>query len=515
MGDSRFNRRNFLIGGGTVAGLAGLGGAGAIGYAWPHSPGSADDATTDAAGSSFSTPDWGAHSYVSRGDLFPPRVSVTISGSTEGVPPYLFLANKPYKGPVSVGQKGLLITQQDGEPVWFSPISGKGQVLDLNVSSYKGKPVLTWWHGITGAIYAKGNCYIADSSYSPVATVKAGNGLMADMHEFNLTDQGTALLDAYRPHTVDLSPVGGPSKGTLVSGVAQEIDIATGEVIFEWDSIDHVPITETKEPFFGGTTDNPYDYFHINSIAVATDGNLLISSRHTWTVYKVHRHTGKVLWRLGGKKSDFSFGPGAGFSWQHHVREPASNLVTVFDNASSPPEASQSRGLILNLDTQRMHATLQQAFTYPAAGLLSDNQGSMQLLPGNRALVGWGSQPFFNAYEADGSVTLSGNLQITNQSYRAFAGQWTGHPKDKPALVVKPNPARGVAAYASWNGATEVETWRVHAGKSESSMDVVAQLPSTGFETVIPANSAGPYYMVTAHDSSGSQLGQSEVVHSG
>ncbi|MGH3214079.1 MAG: arylsulfotransferase family protein, partial [Streptosporangiaceae bacterium] len=450
------------------------------------------------------------HSFVSRSDLQPPMLSVSVLGSPYGIPPYMFLGNKPYKGTV-VGQEGLLIARRDGDIAWFSPIT-KGQVLDFNVHSYQGKPVLTWWHGSTGASYGQGTCYIADSSYSLIATIKGGNGLMPDMHEFNLTDQGTALVDAYRVHTADLSPLGGKSKGTIVSGVVQEIDVATGDIVFEWDSFDHVPVTETKDAFFGGTPANPFDYFHINSIAVAPDGNLLVSSRHTWTVYKIGRRDGQIRWRLGGKKSDFTIGAGAGFEWQHHVRAHGSDLLTVFDNASSPPEEAQSRGLILRLDTQNMQATLVRAFTNPAGGLLADNQGSMQLLPGNRAFVGWGAQPYFDEFDADGSVLLSGHLPIGDQSYRTFTGDWTGRPKDKPAIVVSPNPARGVAAYVSWNGATEVASWRLHAGKRESALDVVAALPKSGFETVIPANSTGPYFAVTAHDSSGAVVGQSAIV---
>lgn len=512
MGDGHWTRRELLIGG-TVGGLAGLSAAGIIGYAWPHSPAEATRSASPPATPPAQPPEGqDAQSFVSRSDLQPPRLSVDVLGSPVGVPPFIFLANKPYVGP-GVGQKGLIIAQRDGDIVWFSPITN-GQVLNFNVQSYQGKPVLTWWHGITGSSFGQGNCYIADSSYSLIATVKAGNGLMADMHEFNLTDQGTALVDAYRRHTVDLSSLGGKAHGTIVSGVVQEIDIATGDVVFEWDSLNHVPVTETKEQFFGGTPNSPFDYFHINSIAVAPDGDLLVSSRHTWTVYKIGRHDGSIRWRLGGKKSDFTFGPGAKFEWQHHARAHGTDLLTVFDNASSPPEEAQSRGLILRLDTQNMHATLVRAFTSPAGGLLADNQGSMQLLPGNRAFVGWGAQPFFNEFDADGSVLLNGHLPVGDQSYRTFTGEWAGHPTDKPAIAVTANPARGVAVYVSWNGATEVASWRVHAGKRESSLDVVAALPKSRFETVIPANSTGPYFAVTAHDSSGSLIGQSAIVRS-
>jgi hypothetical protein len=52
----------------------------------------------------------------------------------------------------------------------------------------------------------------------------------------------------------------------------------------------------------------------MNSVALAPDGDLIVSSRNTWTIYKIVRPGGAVRWRLGGKKSDFKVGPGAAFS---------------------------------------------------------------------------------------------------------------------------------------------------------------------------------------------------------
>ena len=156
--------------------------------------------------------------------------------------------------------------------------------MDLKVQSYRGQPVLTWWEGqvITG--YGEGQAVIADSSYRTIATVNAGHGLQADLHEFVITPQDTALITAFRPVAADLSALGGPRQGTVLSGAVQEIDIASGQVLFEWDSLDHVPVTDTFVPFAGGTKAAPFDYFHINSIAIAPDGDLLISARNTSTI---------------------------------------------------------------------------------------------------------------------------------------------------------------------------------------------------------------------------------------
>lgn len=510
--------RRQLLAGGTVAGLGVLAGTGILGYAWGRSsPGGSAGAGTAGGQEAPLYSTNGAHSFVSRPDLQPPVLIVDLDGTPPGIPEYVFLATKPYKSGSQVGQDGVLIANRAGEVTWFDPITS-GQVLNFSVQSYKGQDVLTWWHGMTGAEYGTGTCYIYDSSYTQIATVQCGNGLQADMHEFVITSQGTALVDAYQPRkNVDLRAVGGKQNGVALTGVVQEIDIATGDVVFQWSSLDHVPISETNDQLSGaGTAAKPFNYFHINAIDVAPDGDLLVSSRDTWTIYKIGRHDGQIKWRLGGKKSDFTLGPGVQFYWQHHVRAHGYNehgdlVLTIFDNGSSPALEPQSRGLLLTLDTKKMHATLQMAFTSPVRPL-ADNQGSVQLLPGNRAFVGWGAEPYYTEFDANGTVLLEGQLPMGDQSYRAFTYDWTGQPKDQPAVAVEQNVARGAAVYVSWNGATEVKTWRVHAGKRESSMSVVAERAHTRFETVVGANSTGPFFMATAHDASGKQIGQSAVV---
>ncbi|HLH58725.1 MAG TPA: arylsulfotransferase family protein [Streptosporangiaceae bacterium] len=496
-------------GGAAVAGIGGLGGAGVVGYVWPHgtAPASSPPARDGAAAE--------VEHYVTRADLRPPRLRVrrlaeaAAHQALAGGPRYVFLGNKAYTGP-AVGQPGLIIADRDGGIVWFQP-NASGQVANFNVQTYRGQQVLTWWEGkwVNGVPY--GNAYIADSSYRVIATVKAGNGLKADMHEFSLTDKGTALITANRKRGADLTAVGGAAKGAVLSGVVQEIDVATGKVLFEWDSLDHVSVAETHQALKGGMVDGMFDYFHINSIAVAPDGDLLVSARNTWTVYKIDRTGGSVRWRLGGRKSDFDLGPGATFYWQHHARPHGAGVLSLFDDGSSPPEESQSRAILLDLDTTAMRATLRHAYTHPA-GLLADNQGSTQVLPDGRVFVGWGAEPYFTEYAQGGQVLRDGQLPVGDQSYRAFTADWTGHPAGGPAVVVKPNPARGSAVYVSWNGATEVQTWQVHAGTHQSSLAVMGKQARAGFETVISVNSTGPYFTVTALDANGKTLGQSGIV---
>ncbi len=508
-----WTRRQVLRRGGVAAaGVAGLGLAGVVGYAWPHS-GLADEARPSArppaAGGGAD-----ADSFVSRPDLRPPAITVTQGPAAGAAGPYryFFVAPRGYAaGSPSPGQSGLMIVDRQGQLVWYGPPFG-GTPLNFAVQEYRGRPVLTWSAGYVNAVgVTTGTAYIADTSYHVIAIVRAGNGAQTDLHEFNLTPQGTALITAHRKVPADLSSVGGPAKGAVLTSIAQEVDVTTGKVLFEWSSLDHVPLSESHQPLVGGTAKVPYDYFHMNSIALAPDGDLLISSRNTWTIYKIARPGGTVRWRLGGKKSDFEVGPGAGFSWQHDARMPQPGLLTVFDNASSPPEEAQSRALLLDVDSQAMRVKLHRAYTHPVS-LLVDNQGSVQLLPGGDVFVGWGAQPYFSEFTRDGDLVVDGRYPVNDQSYRAFTFDWSGHPAGRPAIAARPNPARGSAVYVSWNGATEVANWTVLAGRTAAALAVAGAQPRAGFETVIPVDSDGPYFAVTAHDSSGRPLGQSATV---
>ena len=119
----------------------------------------------------------------------------------------------------------------------------------------------------------------------------------------------------------------------MLDGIVQEVDIETGEVLFEWHSLDHVGLEESYYQSVAGPQDWAFDYFHINSIDPNPDGYLTISARRTSAVYKVDRKTGEVVWRLGGKNSDFEMGPGTRTDWQHDARRHPDDNITIFDNA--------------------------------------------------------------------------------------------------------------------------------------------------------------------------------------
>ncbi len=398
--------------------------------------------------------------------------------------------------------------------MWFKPLPTNTEATNLAVQEYEGKPVLTWWQGnISIHGFGLGEDVIADDTYTDIAHVRAGNGHQSDLHEFQLTPQGTALVTAYDPILCNLSSVGGPAYGGVTDSVFQEVDVKTGLVMYEWTSIDHVALEESYEPASRSSAADPFDFFHLNSISVDRDGSLLISSRNTWTVYKLGQQSGQIVWRLGGKHSSFKMGPATGTAWQHDPRELPNGSFSIFDNGSSPKAHDQSRAVVESVNPQSGTVTLVDRLTHTPP-LLVESQGNVQALAGGDWFVGWGQEPFFSEFGPEGKLVFDAHFPVHDESYRAFRFAWTGTPAHPPAFAFAPAGAAGGTVYASWNGATEVASWRLLAGASASSLSTIAQVPRSGFETAIPlpAGTAGPYLAVQALSAAGQVLGTSATV---
>lgn len=229
-----------------------------------------------------------ARFFYSRPDLHPPRVTVVgrrqPNAAVEDFEDYVLVAPKVYSGS-GPGQPGLMVLQADGRLRWFLPTDKLP--FDLQYQQLNGKGVLTWWEGDVTNGTGAGEAVIADLGFNEISRIGEVDGLRPDLHELVLTDRGTALMTAYRTVAADLSAVGGPKKGFVYGGVAMEVDVATKKLLYRWESVDHVSLEETYQKFTGGGTEKaPFDYFHINSISVAPDGDLLISGRNTWPCTK-------------------------------------------------------------------------------------------------------------------------------------------------------------------------------------------------------------------------------------
>jgi hypothetical protein len=278
----------------------------------------------------------------SAGGTQAPPVTVLTKGADNGNGD-IFLA--PQGGRYGAGPEIVSIT---GKVLWFHRLPADMFATDFRTQTYLGQPVLTWFQSSSTG----GEGVIYNARYQQIATVKPANGYAPDFHEFLITPWNTALILADKPGTANLTSLGLSAHQQVNDGVVQEIDIKTGKLLFQWVSSDHVPYSDSHAPL--PQPGQPWDWFHINAVHLDTDGNLLISSRFTWTIYKVNLRTGAMMWQLGGKHSTFALKAAPGqkldrageiFAFQHDPEALGGNVYTVFDDESDGPSTLyQPRG---------------------------------------------------------------------------------------------------------------------------------------------------------------------------
>jgi hypothetical protein len=352
-----------------------------------------------------------SRAHLGRGDIF-----ITPTGGT------------------STYANGPEILDKHGDIVWFHAVPQGETASDFRTQTYEGRPVLTWWQGTGLGGLSTGTDYIYNDHYQQITTVNAGNGLSADGHEFLITPRNTALILSYTTATANLTSIGGPADQTVINGVVQEIEIATGKVLFQWNSEDHVPFSQSEQPL-PASPSTPWDWFHVNAVHLDTDGNLLIDARDTWTTYKVNRSTGNIIWQLGGKASSFSVEAGPGqvldsaneiFAWQHDPEAIGHDEYTFFDNESSGnPLLPYSRAITVKLDGQTHVATLVDSDDQPER-LSAASQGNAQTTSQGNLFVGWGALPYFSEFDRGGQLVFNAEFPTGVNTYRAYLLPW-GH----------------------------------------------------------------------------------------
>ncbi|CAM3013504.1 Thaumatin domain-containing protein [Legionella steigerwaltii] len=478
-------------------------------------------------------------SFLSSPQLHPMKVSIapyTASQLASGLilnAPYAFSDESTY------GQTGALITDNDGNPIWFRPLSNVSLMnADFKVQLFNGNPVLTFWQGTiaTPPAYTNlpaggaepGACfYILDNHYNVIKTISALNGFTSDEHEFLITPQNTVLFFGTKVVPMDLTPYGGPQQGAIHDFSIQEIDLATNKLIFFWDALDHIPLTSTHMPASSATeSSSVWDPYHLNSLGLISGSNdILFSSRNTWTIYRLNKSTGNFVWQLAGDGTgDFSIPNTQGlFSWQHDARLLPGNIISMFDDNccesdTVPPGTIPSHGLILSLDLTGKVANFQSSY-YLNPNVNSSSQGNTQNLANGNKFLGFGSNGYFAEYAAQGNtestswvnVFYSAQMPSDNISYRSYRNTWIGRPDYPPSITVG-TANNQTTVYASWNGATEVAGWQVYAGNQPNILDLISSANKNGFETAINVGSGWTFFQVKAVDSKGQVIGVSTIV---
>ena len=439
--------------------------------------------------------------------LHPPKLSTDVKTQFSKLAPGYFMVavfkNLFFKQPLT-GQAGPLILDHNFQPVWFLPIGTNVLAGNLTTQTYNGKPVLSWWQGtVTGTGQTtSGEDEVVDQHYRHVATLKGADGWIISEHEMIISGPN-AWVTAYKVVPMNLTSYGGSANGQVLDSAVQEYNLATGQLLYTWDALNpggtpNIPLSQSEQKPFPGV---PWDAYHINSIQLTGNGTFLVSMRDTWTAYMVDRTTNAIEWTVSGnpKNSTFTLPRNAQFHWQHDVQlhgQPAHRLqrrlLPDLRRLGRQGEVRQSErdhgGPGPQAQHPEPHRQLRHSYTRPST-FNAAYLGNIEQLPNGNVELGWGSQPFFSEESKTGKLLLDAVWPVPDQSYRAYVQKWVGIPYYAPSGAVRNNGAKATI-YASWDGDTQVVSWRVLAGSSANSLKAVATATKTGFETTIPLTSS-------------------------
>ncbi len=460
----------------------------------------------------------GAYSFVTEPGLRPPIVRTTSTAPQGQLSPgYVFLTSfYDLTQPPMVGQSGPMILDNRAQPVWFRPVPESVAAANLSYQIYNGKPAMSWWQGnITNAGQTlSGEDVVLNQHYQTVARLQGTGGWILTLHEMVIRGDD-AWVTANRNIPMDLSKYGGAYNGALIDSAVQEYNLKTGKLLFTWDALKHIPLGDSEASL--PTNGFPWDAYHVNSIDVLGNGRFLVSMRNSWSAYLVDANSGRVIWTLGGKHSSFKFGPRAGFQWQHDVEMYPGSIVSMFDDhccqitggGTYVSPTAPSRGLVLKLNPAA--GTAKYIGEYNRGNFDAEYMGNMQPLANGNEFIGWGSQPYYSEYNSSGHMLMDAILPHPDLSYRASLEQWVGQPLYPPRAAVR-HAGGKTTVYASWNGSTLVQGWRVMAGTSAGQLKPVASVAKSGFETAIAVPSGYTVFRVKALDANGHVIGKSATV---
>ena len=466
-----------------------------------------------------------SYTFQTAPGLHPPIVRPASHTTGNPAPGYILTgAFYDLAYPPMQGQSGPLILDNKLQPVWFRPVPENIVASNLAEQTYHGKPVLSWWQGVvtnTGQT-SSGEYVVVNQHYQPVATLHGKDGWIPTLHSM-VIDGNDAWVTANKNIAINLSKWGGVFNGTIVDSALQEYNLTTGKLLFSWDAYKHIGLSDSHSLPPGNGF--PWDAYHINSIYLLGNNTALVSLRDTWGVYKINTVTGKIEWTLGGRHSDFTIARNAVFQYQHDVSELPDGDILMFDDHCCFLESGgtylaptgPSRAEVLRLDLSARTATLVSQYRHynedGRNGTDASYMGSAELLPGGNVFVGYGNLPFFSEYTKSGQMVMDAMFPGPDLTYRAIKigpTAWVGQPLTKPQAVAR-GSGGAATVYASWNGATQVASWRVLAGSGPGQLSPVTTAPRSGFETAIKLGQNYHAYQVQALDANGKVIGTSKV----
>jgi len=314
----------------------------------------------------------------------------------------------------------VVIFDREGVPIWWDTES-PGRMIDPTILQ---DGTIAWWRDGHGFI-------VHDLSGNTLGEINAVSG-PTDLHELQQEPDGDYLLISSKVReNIDLTAYGYGANEEVLDYIVEEVS-PQGQLVWSWDTGDHVGLAETGRWWPKISGEIPRDIVHMNAIEPAGDDAVLVSLRHTDAIYKVSKDTGEILWKLGGtwtpKSLDVVGDPEGAYplGGQHDVRLLPDGTITIFDNNTNQP--SPPRAVRYEINEANRTATLVEDLTDP---LITKSLccGSARRSGDGSWLMSWGGDSLVGEYEASGQPNFRLGFGGTLFSYRAV-------PVDNPALNV-------------------------------------------------------------------------------
>lgn len=332
---------------------------------------------------------------------FFPEIQVTESNGP--APGYFFLASK---GLTAEGaQQYLAIVDNTGLPVFF-------RLMPKPSGSFRtfSDGRMAYMQGVPRMLYFMNEFLEVTDTFSTI-------GYKLDAHDYAVDNKGNVVLMAKENRPVDMSAIveGGDPNATVIDLIIQEFD-KDHNMLLSWNSVDHFEITDANEnsPYVD-FTEQEVDYVHPNSVAIDSDTSILVSSRHMDEITKIHRKSGEIIWRLGGKKNEFTFiNDTIGFSHQHSVSRLENGNILLFDNGNLH-DSLFSSAVEYTLDEENFTATLVSRYRRDPDTYSNHGACTQRVFNGN-TIIGWGTYwPSATEFHPDGSPAIE--LDFTEHSF--------------------------------------------------------------------------------------------------
>jgi len=233
-------------------------------------------------------------------------------------------------------------------------------------------------------------------------------GFKTDGHDWDFDENGHLMLlgKAYRNFDMSTLVEGGNPEAEIIDLIVQEFD-ENFNLLYTWNSADHFSILDGNEHSqYLDFTEKQIDYVHTNGISVDSDTSFFISNRHMDEITKIDRRTGDIIWRLGGKKNEFTFiNDELGFSHQHSIRALENGNILLFDNGNlHNPQISSTVEYAIN-ETEKTATLVKRYNRRP--DVYSNHGGATQRVHNGNTIISWGPYwPSITEFHPDGTPAL-------------------------------------------------------------------------------------------------------------